>query len=409
MKSTRATTALLLTYTTLTLAAPQSQPLQRRQDKPADAAAQPPQYIAQLTTTSTRALECKNCPYASCLNAKAYPANNEMTFSCWTAPKSAAPETQEETWVKYAYGTHNGDFCYVSATSLSEPDPLSIRSRLPHCGSRSALNFYLPHASTTTELRTECSLCPFRECPGVSFYQAGVSLDVNCVVSDGWRQVSPTHENGTSKYYRVAGENNCYVSASTVKEVPMTQVLISGSGTTAVMQSSEILPPCGPIPKLKAEDVPGLKLPAAKLAAAASARHTIALAPAVGKMEPSASVANNVAHMPTEQAVVSVAAKHSIALAPAVSFATVVSSRHSIALAPAISPAKIEAKEATAAVKVAQAEQTHEAVFVPVFIPADVATKQSIALAPAATPTRHSIALAPAVSFAVAAEGTGSI
>jgi hypothetical protein len=62
--------------------------------------------------------------------------------------------------------------------------------------------------------------------------------------------LSPTHR----KYYRTS--NNCYVSAASVKELPLRTVIVSGSGPTAATMSTEQLPPCGPVPHLKLEDRP---------------------------------------------------------------------------------------------------------------------------------------------------------
>ena len=154
-----------------------------------------PQYLPQaLSVASSKAAECKNCPWGSCLNALAVSPGTELGFTCWTQGESV---NSDRTWVRHHYGTRTGDFCYVSPWGMQQQSSEFYRSRLPYCGAKSELNFFLPSVTTKTELFTECSLCPFRDCEGVEFYQTGVSLDVNCVVTDGWMQVSPSHETGT--------------------------------------------------------------------------------------------------------------------------------------------------------------------------------------------------------------------
>ena len=48
-----------------------------------------------------------------------------------------------------------------------------------------------------TGLNTECMLCPHRDCEGVAFYPPDAPLEANCVLDDGWRQVSVLQPNGT--------------------------------------------------------------------------------------------------------------------------------------------------------------------------------------------------------------------
>jgi len=68
---------------------------------------------------------------------------------------------------------------------------------LPYCGTKSELNLYLPSQKIKTIYYTECSLCPYRDCDGIKYYQSGTELDVNCEVSDGWNQLGPMHPDGT--------------------------------------------------------------------------------------------------------------------------------------------------------------------------------------------------------------------
>jgi len=57
--------------------------------------------------------------------------------------------------------------------------------------------FYLPTQRVKTIYYTECSICPYRDCEGVNFYQSGVNLTVNCQVTEGWNQLGPLHPDGT--------------------------------------------------------------------------------------------------------------------------------------------------------------------------------------------------------------------
>jgi hypothetical protein len=150
----------------------------------------PPQIVA---SAAKHDLECKNCPYTTCLNARTIDTDFTLGFSCWTQGTTLAADN---TWLRYQYGAAVGDFCYVHPIDLRDPD-VTVRSKLPYCGSRSEMEFFLPSATTTTQLATECSLCPFRECEAVESYQAGMAVEVNCVVEDGWEQISPSHANGT--------------------------------------------------------------------------------------------------------------------------------------------------------------------------------------------------------------------
>jgi hypothetical protein len=192
MKDKRILSHLLswILLTTSVLAVPTHTSLNRRQYGAAG-----PSYAPQgVAMASRRAAECKICPYTSCLNAVAVVEGNELGFSCWTQGDEI---NGDKTWIRHVYGSKLSEFCYVNPFDLQQGSSEWYRSRLPYCGSKSELNFYLPQATTTTELFTECSLCPYRECEGREFYQAGATLDINCYITDGWNQVSPKHPSGT--------------------------------------------------------------------------------------------------------------------------------------------------------------------------------------------------------------------
>jgi hypothetical protein len=53
-----------------------------------------------------------------------------------------------------------------------------------------------------TGLNTECMLCPHRDCEGVAFYPPDAPLEANCVLDNGWRQVSVLQPNGTRQALR---------------------------------------------------------------------------------------------------------------------------------------------------------------------------------------------------------------
>jgi hypothetical protein len=213
-----------------------------------------PQLPPQIVSTAAKHdLQCKNCPYASCLNARIIENGFEMGFSCWTQGEEVAADN---TWLRHQYGVGVGDFCYVNPYDLREPDE-SVRSKLPYCGDRSEMNFFLPVATTKTELATECTLCPYDGCERIERFEAGVSIEINCFLNDGSGRTSTTHTNATRKYYRT--KNNCYVSVATVEEIAI-PTEPSGSST----RFTQILPPCGPIPHLKLEERPGSPTQSAK-------------------------------------------------------------------------------------------------------------------------------------------------
>jgi hypothetical protein len=185
-----------------------------------------------------------------------------MGFSCWTQGEEVVTDN---TWLRHQYGAGVGDFCYVNPYDLREPDA-SVRQKLPYCGSRSEMNFFLPVATTKTQLATECTMCPFLDCDRVERYPPGVSLDINCVFTEGSEQSSVTHANGTRKYYRTRN-NNCYVSAATVQDISM-----SGEAGDASKHFTQILPPCGPIPHLRLDERPGSRTPVANAQSTSATR-----------------------------------------------------------------------------------------------------------------------------------------
>jgi hypothetical protein len=114
--------------------------------------------------------------------------------------------------LRHHYGDGLADFCYVTPYDLQSVKPDCIvscpppcgflltmldRQRLPYCGDKSQLNFFLPVMVTRTGLYTECALCPFRDCDGLSFYPADVDLEVNCIFHNGWQQITAMQPDGT--------------------------------------------------------------------------------------------------------------------------------------------------------------------------------------------------------------------
>ncbi|KAE9974344.1 hypothetical protein EG328_003928 [Venturia inaequalis] len=202
--------------------------------------------------TTIRDTECKNCPYGNCINYGWLSAGLTAPFQCFTQGENIG---NTKTWLRYAIGTRQDEFCYVSTFDM-QPGKGDFTVDLPYCGTKSELSFYLPNQKVKTLLYTECSLCPWRDCEGVKFYQSGATLDVNCQINDGWKQLGPLHPEGTRKYYRTL--DNCYVSVNTVED--LAQKAPASNPTTArpAAPMQEYLPYCGPVPHLKAVDRPGL-------------------------------------------------------------------------------------------------------------------------------------------------------
>lgn len=117
---------------------------------------------------------------------------NELGFSCWTEEEEI---NADKTWIRHVVGAKIDEFCH----DLQQESSDWYRSRLPYCRVKSELNLFLPKAMSKTQLYTECSVCPYREYEGKEFYQANTSLEIDCYLTDGWNQVSPSHPQGTKQ------------------------------------------------------------------------------------------------------------------------------------------------------------------------------------------------------------------
>ncbi|TID14249.1 hypothetical protein E6O75_ATG09328 [Venturia nashicola] len=208
--------------------------------------------VARANGTVTRDTECKNCPYGNCINFGWLPAGLTAPFQCFTQGENVG---NTKVWLRYAIGTRQDEFCYVSTFDM-EPGKGDFTVDLPYCGTKSEISFYLPSQKVKTLLYTECSLCPWRDCEGLKFYQSGATLEVNCQVNDGWNQLGPLHPEGTRKYYRTL--DNCYVSVTTIEDLAQKAPATPQTAARPANLMQESLPYCGPVPHLKAVNRPGL-------------------------------------------------------------------------------------------------------------------------------------------------------
>jgi hypothetical protein len=255
-----------------------------------------PPHVTFLAA-ARRDTQCKNCPYENCLNALVLTNGTDIEYSCYTVGESVNMEqyvtgpsnitelTDSRTWLRHNYGQQLGDFCYVSPSDLPVaeidcPSPLFLptatnttkdHQRLPYCGNKSQLNFHLPSVPLRTGLSTECMLCPHRDCEGVAFYPPDAPLEANCVLDDGWRQVSPLQPEGTGTYFRTT-DRNCFVSLATLND--SAAGLAPGTGAPPPLPPAKkppstkasspplrrgaatMLPQCGPVPHLRLEERP---------------------------------------------------------------------------------------------------------------------------------------------------------
>jgi hypothetical protein len=104
-------------------------------------------------------------------------------------------------------------------------------------------------------------LCPHRDCDGVAFYPPDAVLEANCVLEDGWRQVSPLQPEGTATYFRTT-DRNCFVSLATLDDgaaglAPAKRPAGEASESAPAKRGpAASLPPCGPVPHLRLEERP---------------------------------------------------------------------------------------------------------------------------------------------------------
>jgi hypothetical protein len=77
--------------------------------------------------------ECKNCPYGSCINFGWIPAGLTAPFQCFTQGENVGNtkyvrpryleliglcSSESRTWLRYAFGPRQDEFCYVSTYDL---------------------------------------------------------------------------------------------------------------------------------------------------------------------------------------------------------------------------------------------------------------------------------------------------
>lgn len=156
------------------------------------------------------------------------------------------------TWLKFTYGTARDEFCFITNNDVSAL-PYSVQHDIRYCGSRLEMEFYLPPISTTALSYTECSVCPYRDCEGRTFYQSETPIQVDCMTRDGWQQFSPAYPNGTTTYYRTPDQ--CYVSISSVQELEGKPYIVAQNGNVTDVGIQDPLPPCGPVPMLALSSV----------------------------------------------------------------------------------------------------------------------------------------------------------
>jgi hypothetical protein len=71
----------------------------------------------------------------------------------------------------------------VHPSDLLDPDT-SVQSKLPYCGARSEMEFFLPIVRTMTTAPAQCAMCPWNDCPTVQKLARGEAVDISCIVED---------------------------------------------------------------------------------------------------------------------------------------------------------------------------------------------------------------------------------